>query len=497
MPTTMALLKQRVDGWKGPHDYKEDNMRLVGLVSASTYQSPTYGINIFALTMLDNDEYRLANLDFRCAYLAVHKYDRLYPSLSSVVVKSLFFGLEVLKKCYGRYLSEVKCRTFDEALNYVATGSSMGYPMRAIYPQRENALADGRFLRYLRELLASPLDIDCPSTVWTSFLKEELRPTPKVLDQRTRNITSSELILSIIAKMITDPLDKAIEDLRQFCPIKMGISVYSEEWNLLTKSFLDGNKLLYSVDYSAYDSTIPRFLILLAKTFRDHFIVFDNECQCQLFDMLYNEIMNTLILGPKGELYFKCHGQNSGSPLTCSDNSIINAIIIYAAYHYFNPVVPWYDLLDDLNVGVFGDDAIFCTKNSSFFSAEKLGEFVSLLGMSIKRETMQPLARFEFLSSFSRNVSGKWRPVPSRGRYMSSLALKSPTNGLDALASVTSHMVLYQWDYASWSHIQLVGIKLIESYDLANRGNASWDAHVALVRMRYTAFLHHFSYMWE
>lgn len=155
------------------------------------------------------------------------------------------------------------------------------------------------------------------------------------------------------------------------------------EWCL---GLRDG-ELLYGLDFSSFDTTIPAWLIHVAFDILKQNINFetwggkpvtpeDRRKWKNVWDGMVWYFINTPMLMPDGRMFRKRRGVPSGSWWTQMIDSVVNYIVIeYLADCQETEI---------RNLKVLGDDSAF--RNGGAFSLERAEEDVKPLGMLLKRE---------------------------------------------------------------------------------------------------------------
>lgn len=104
-----------------------------------------------------------------------------------------------------------------------------------------------------------------------------------------------------------------------------------------------------TLDWSAFDSSIPRFLIYAAFDILRSMLRFDayslrgetiegkiKSYQFKrLFDKIIKNFIYTKIMLPDGTVYQKEHGIPSGSQFTSLIGSIVNALVVNTLFRYY------------------------------------------------------------------------------------------------------------------------------------------------------------------
>lgn len=146
------------------------------------------------------------------------------------------------------------------------------------------------------------------------------------------------------------------------------------------------------LDYSKFDSTIPRTLI--KEAFRVLATWFSDEELAEYgWDIIVKYFITTPIVMPDGHLYTgKNHGVPSGSYFTQMIDSIVNVMMMYALQSRFG------FHFDPKSLYVLGDDVIVCVSGS--FSIKSWASYASKFGMVIHDDKKTEIGRTHFLGAY-------------------------------------------------------------------------------------------------
>lgn len=275
-------------------------------------------------------------------------------------------SMEYCKNLYPRHES-ARVLTLDEVLNgdgsninSINTGTSAGWPLSAggvkgkeLYLPRDPATGKLTIspifqptYDYNDKLLNDGLPIE---TIWADALKDETRLKSKVLEGKTRVVSSCSLHYLLLFRKYFGAFCGYVQSLCGDHPISVGINVHSTQW---TDLYTRLNKTADSViagDFSNYDGKLPKFvgekvLELVNWWYNDG--PQNSRARSLLMDHIFNA---TRMCG--NVVYQVVDGNPSGNPFTSIYNSLCNIIMTYTILSEDLKLSS-----DQFEMAVYGDD---------------------------------------------------------------------------------------------------------------------------------------------
>jgi hypothetical protein len=220
---------------------------------------------------------------------------------------------------------------------------------------------------------------------------------------------------------------------------------------------------LVGLDWSKFDSTVPRFLIrfafgLIRKAFGGEY--------GGVFDMLEHYFIHTPITMPDGKTYVKHTGIPSGSRFTAIIGSIVNWVLIRAMTGG-----------EARQLHTVGDDSLFALNASPDLIRSRMGEwskFAEELGMVINTDKTEVGDSVKFLGRRQRYGS------TVRDPHIALLHFILPeTSGVDT----EQRLIGLLWDSSlnSWTMFSLFAHHMLRPTEVALR-EVPWPMRMALKR---------------
>nr|ARF07716.1 polyprotein [Lettuce Italian necrotic virus] len=164
--------------------------------------------------------------------------------------------------------------------------------------------------------------------IWNGSAKAELRPTEKVLANKTRTFTAAPIDTLLGGKACVDDFNNQFYSLNIHCPWSVGMTKFYRGWDELLRKLPDG-WIYCDADGSQFDSSLTPYMINAVLNIRLEFM---EECPLveKMLSNLYTEIIYTPISTPDGTVVKKFKGNNSGQPSTVVDNTLM--VILAVTY---------------------------------------------------------------------------------------------------------------------------------------------------------------------
>nr|YP_002956087.1 3D [Cosavirus E] len=270
-----------------------------------------------------------------------------------------------------------------------------------------------------------------PETLYQTFLKDEIRPIEKVKAGKTRIIDVTPLDHVLAFRIV---MGRFMAGFHQNHGFKLGSAVGCDPdvaWaNYGFK--LGGFKYQYDFDYSNFDASHSESIFEVLKEFiftPDN--GFDQRCSLMIDSLVESvhcyEDKRITIRG----------GLPSGTAGTSIINTIINNIILHAAFYYTYSNFEW----DDLQMLAYGDDIVAASDHE--LDLDRIKDFMARIGYKItpadKGETFTPksMKDIQFLKRRFRKIAGIWAPVMEISNLQAMLSWYKPGTLNEKLESVS------------------------------------------------------------
>jgi len=255
-----------------------------------------------------------------------------------------------------------------------------------------------------------------PTFLWTSTLKDELRPIAKVKAGKTRVFENPDFGFSLLFRKYFGHFITWFKEKRGF-RLHHAIGIDREQASKQIYEDLEWKENCFDEDYTNFDGSIPQFLFEFFLRITDHYYGdFNQKARHALVACLRNSL---LIVGPY--LYESSQGNKSGNPATDVFNSVVNAGLHYIIYHtIFGEVT---DFRDNVAMLTYGDDVVGSVspyvadsfnRVSIAYHANKFGMTMTPASKDGEMVPLSPIEEVTFLkSSFGKEGEVITFPLPT------------------------------------------------------------------------------------
>jgi len=266
--------------------------------------------------------------------------------------------------------------------------------------------------------------------IFGDILKDETRPLSKVLAGKTRMISASDIVLSLVVRKYYGGVINDIMRSRIVNGIAVGINPYSREWDFLKKMVTSKGESVIAGDFSDFDNSQSRQMIMavmkVLNTLTGHNDKRSrNICECMAVALSQPYHINGR------HVYELDHGMPSGNPMTTIINSIFGLLAFRLAWLrlakplYSTRALCLQGFNDHVFVQMYGDDNLLNVSEDckEFFNQNTLMAVMPEFGLkytSDDKEDLNPLpvrdiANVTFLKRH-------FRYEMALGRYVAPLA---------------------------------------------------------------------------
>jgi hypothetical protein len=192
--------------------------------------------------------------------------------------------------------------------------------------------------------------------IFTDCLKDERRPIQKVEQGKTRQFMACPVELLIAIKQYFGDFVRSVCLNRIYNGVAVGINPYTE-WEDLRKYLSpNANYNVAAGDYSSFDCKFPtqvswKILDIIERYYSPTSTDEDKHVR----RILFADIVNSLHIDSRGEVYEFIGSNPSGQPMTAVFNSIGNLIMLASVFYYDAPEG---ESIEQLRMTTFGDDHI-------------------------------------------------------------------------------------------------------------------------------------------
>lgn len=220
-------------------------------------------------------------------------------------------------------------------------------------------------------------------TLFVDVLKDERRPLEKVRALNTRIFNTCPVDLNICIRMFFGSFASHIMNNHIECEAAVGINYHSLDWGVLYRRLrVHGNWI--AGDYSKYDKTFPRQLMLMVADLANDY--YKDSAENQTVRRTLMETLASRYHLANRTIYFQGHGNPSGNPLTVIINSLGNMALMRLAYlalaRIHDPRLI-YDFEQHVSLSVYGDDNVGTVSNAAlWFNMRNISTTLAAYGVT-------------------------------------------------------------------------------------------------------------------
>jgi len=301
-------------------------------------------------------------------------FDNLEPFFLPTTEK---FDSSVLQKACAQVFSILSkkvclshCCPVGAALSEFKMKSSPGFPYNSVYDTKGHVLAYD--FRTVHDNAMMYLDGTSPAVpIWYVFPKKELLPVAKVNKGGVRTIQCAPIDFLLACQIAFTEQNRSFIEAGLFQVGEVleygGFTAWCKKRSLFDK-FL-------SVDGAKFDRSICSLLMQIVCEFRARL-----HSDPDVVRRLYDGIINAHLVDGFGSLYFKEHGNPSGSLNTTIDNCIVTMVVVaYSVIRAGFDFTEWW-LVNQTDI--FGDDLNLNMRGEYVISFEELKQNAAELGIT-------------------------------------------------------------------------------------------------------------------
>lgn len=363
------------------------------------------------------------------AYKSLAKYGKAELILTDDKIKKLNKAWEWTERHFMPYMGNSRVLSLREAVERLDMSSSSGFPFNREYVTKKELFEnDPYILEWLEEDWERLAEDPMWTTIFSSSLKEELRPQEKIDENSIRTFTAGAADATVQGNRLFVDQNEKMYAAHTKSSSSIGMSPLKGNWDKLFRK-LNVFKNGYAMDESQFDSSQRKFLIwgcaqLRWKMLATEFKTPENFRRIRTY---YRNLINTLILTPEGIMVMKKLGMPSGCVSTVTDNTLI--LYTMMAFAWIDNCTSEYNSYsafeDNTAKALVGDDNTWTVSDEchSFYNAYTVIESWKLIGITTTTDSMSPrLAEdLDFLSAHTTFIKGIAVPLYSRDKLMTSL----------------------------------------------------------------------------
>jgi hypothetical protein len=383
------------------------------LDEANIIESPDWGLPV------PNEE---------AAYKSLSKYAKDILPMSEKQVGAMNLAWEWTAKHFGVYMQNSVVRTLEEVIPKLDMNTSSGAPFNIRFPtKKELFLEVPEITTWLNEDWETLADDPDYTFLFTSSLKEEVRPSEKILDNKIRTFLAGAVDGTVHGNRLFADMNEKMNASHLKSASGVGMSPYNSNWDRLYRK-LNIFKNGYALDESEYDSSLRAYLMWSCALLRWKMLRADQQTQANLrrLKTYYRNLVNSLIVTAEGVLVFKTTGNPSGSVNTINDNTLILYALLAYGWIMLSEDIPSYaEFEDNTSKVLVGDDNTWTVSDwaHEFFNARSVIAIWNKIGITTTTDSLEPrpAQELDFLSAHTIFYKNQAVPVYDREKLMTSL----------------------------------------------------------------------------
>lgn len=418
------------------------------------------------------------------AYKSLAKYGKATVNMDPQNVRDLNLAFEYMENHFMPYMHDSEILSLDAAIQQLDRSTSSGCPFNSEYTKKGELLDNDPLIVPWLEADWIVLGEDPNwTTIFSSSLKEELRPDEKIAENSQRTFAAGAIDATTHGTRLFQPMNQKMYDSHLKTSSAVGMSPLKGNWDKLYQK-LSIFKNGYALDESQYDSSLRSFLMWGCALFRWKCLKPELRTPENLRRVrtYYRNLINTVMLTPEGILLLKKLGNPSGSVNTVTDNTLILYWIL--AYAWIKTVPEEFRSYKEFELNtskaLLGDDNTWTVSDDAhpYYNGRSVIEVWKTLGITTTTDSLD--ARLpedlDFLSAHTVLLNGLAVPLYDRNKLMKSL-LYAPKLHLTPETTLTRVTCLLQigWtDLPFRKFCREVIDFLLERYDETLREDERW-----------------------
>lgn len=381
----------------------------------------------------ESPEWGLPVPNEEAAYKSLNKYAKNIKPMSEDQVHDMNRAWEWTEKHFGVYMSNSSVRTAEEVIPQLDMNTSSGAPFNVRFPTKKELFSEvpemTSWLNEDWERLATDPEY---TFLFTSSLKEEVRPAEKIVANKIRTFLAGAVDGTVHGNRLFADMNEKMNASYLKSASGVGMSPYGGNWDRLYRKlnvFDNG----YALDESEYDSSLRSYMMWACARLRWKMLRAEDQtlANLQRIKVYYRNLINSLVVTAEGVLVFKLTGNPSGSVNTINDNTLIlYALLAYAWIRTCGPNPNYSEYENNTAKILVGDDNTWTVSDwaHEFFNGRSVIAEWNLIGVTTTTDSLEPrpACELDFLSAHTIFYQGQAVPVYDRTKFMTSL-LYAPT----------------------------------------------------------------------
>jgi hypothetical protein len=418
------------------------------------------------------------------AYKSLAKYGKATVVMENDDVEKLNLAWTYVSRQFLPYMGEAKVLSLDESISRLDMSSGSGSPFNEEFSKKGELFEnDPQITEWLENDWENLAEDPFWTTVFSSCLKEELRPKLKVIKNSIRTFAAGATDATTHGNRLFADMNEKMYDSHLTTASTIGMTPLKGNWNRLYEKlnvFENG----YALDESEYDSSLREFMMWGCAKFRWQCLREEDRTLANLrrIKTYYRNLIHTVILTAEGLLTMKKLGNPSGSVNTVTDNTLILYCMLAFAWVKLVPedMRGYAEFEEHTSKALLGDDNTWTVSDVAheFYNARTVIEAWKVLGITTTTDSLEPRRAedLDFLSAHTVFLKGMAVPLYNRDKLMKSL-LYAPQLHLTPETTLTRVTCLLQ---VGWTDLQFRKfcrslIKfLLEKYDELLMNDQRW-----------------------
>ena len=367
------------------------------------------------------------------AYKSLSKYAKDIKPMSEDKVRDMNRAWQWTERHFGVYMQNSVVRSVDEVVSTLDMSTSSGAPFNIRFPTKKELFLEvpemSSWLEEDWERLAKDPEY---TFLFTSSLKEEVRPQEKIAENKIRTFLAGAVDGTVHGNRLFADMNEKMNASHLKSSSGVGMSPYKGNWDRLYRK-LNIFRKGYALDESEYDSSLRAYLMWGCALLRWKMLRPEDQTQenMQRLKTYYRNLVNSLVVTAEGVLVFKLTGNPSGSVNTINDNTLIlYTLLAYAWIRLCGENPNYSEFENNTSKVLVGDDNTWTVSDwaHDFFNGRNVINEWTQIGVTTTTDSLdpRPACELDFLSAHTIFYMDQAVPVYDRTKLMTSL-LYAPT----------------------------------------------------------------------
>lgn len=367
------------------------------------------------------------------AYKSLSKYAKDIKPMSEEQVRDMNRAWQWTERHFGVYMQNSVVRSVDEVVSTLDMSTSSGAPFNIRFPTKKELFLEvpemSSWLEEDWERLAKDPEY---TFLFTSSLKEEVRPQEKIAENKIRTFLAGAVDGTVHGNRLFADMNEKMNASHLKSSSGVGMSPYKGNWDRLYRK-LNIFRKGYALDESEYDSSLRAYLMWGCALLRWKMLRPEDQTQenMQRLKTYYRNLVNSLVVTAEGVLVFKLTGNPSGSVNTINDNTLIlYTLLAYAWIRLCGENPNYSEFENNTSKVLVGDDNTWTVSDwaHDFFNGRNVINEWTQIGVTTTTDSLdpRPACELDFLSAHTIFYMDQAVPVYDRTKLMTSL-LYAPT----------------------------------------------------------------------